>query len=149
MDDAVTIEKYNKFIKELLHGERWEIRAEAARNIGLIADGRATNILIKALEREDEDYTVINRIIEAMGRIKDVKATKFIINFLKTELEKEILDKKRLFIIIESLMKIGDKRALTHLGILHGSCEEDDIRSLTEEALNCIDPNWMANIKKT
>ena len=50
--------------------------------------------------------------------------------------------------IIESLMKIGDKRALTHLGILLNSCEED-IRTRTEEAFNCIDPTWKEKIKKT
>jgi hypothetical protein len=72
-----------------------------------------------------------------------------IIDFLKEELEKpeDHQDKTRLFIIIESLMKIGDKRALEHLGILLDSCH-NDIRKLTEEAFECIDPNWKMNIKE-
>ena len=138
---------YNELIKLLFHDEKWEVRAEAARQIGLISDGRATNILYKALNKEKDDV-VINRIIEAMGRIKDAKATEPIIEFLKRELEKEVPDKQRLFVIVESLMRIGDKRALTQLGILYESCEED-IKKLTEEAFSCIDPNWKENIQKT
>ena len=83
-----------------------------------------------------------------MGEIKDPKATMLIVNFLKQELEKpeEDQNKTRLFIVIESLMKIGDKRALEHLGILLDSCHSD-IRKLTEEAFECIDPKWKLNIK--
>ncbi len=137
---------YNELIKLLFNDEKWEIRAEAARQIGIKSDGRATNLLYKALNKEKDDL-VINRIIEAMGRIKDAKATMQIVDFLKKELEKESPDKQRLFVIIESLMKIGDKRALTHLGILYETCE-GDIKKLTEEAFSCIDPNWKENIKK-
>ena len=138
---------YNDLIKLLFHDENWEVRAEAARQIGLKSDGRATNILYKALNKEKDDV-VINRIIEAMGRIKNANATMPIIEFLKKELEKENPDKQRLFVIVESLMRLGDKRALTHLGILYESCE-GDIKKLTEEAFNCIDPNWKENIQKT
>jgi hypothetical protein len=44
-------------------------------------------------------------------------------------------------------MAIGDKRALTHLGILMDSCHED-IQKRTEEAFNCIDPHWKENLKQ-
>jgi HEAT repeat protein len=137
---------YNELIKFLFNDEKWEVRAEAARQIGLTSDARATNLLYKALNKE-KDEVVINRIIEAMGRIKDAKATMPIVEFLKKELEKEIHDKQRLFVIVESLMKIGDKRALTQLGILYESCE-GDIKKLTEEAFSCIDSNWKVNIQK-
>jgi len=43
------------------------------------------------------------------------------------------------------LMKIGDKRALEHLGLLSRSCESD-LKKLTEEAIECIDPNWKENL---
>jgi HEAT repeat protein len=122
-------------------------RVSAAITLGHLKEGRATNLLIKALKSE-KDPVVINRIIETMGEIKDAKATIGIIDFLKLELQKpeNEQDKSRLFIIIESLMKIGDKRALKHLGILLDSCHSD-IRKLTEEAFECIDPNWKRNLK--
>ncbi|MFX1393833.1 MAG: HEAT repeat domain-containing protein [Promethearchaeota archaeon] len=139
---------FNMAIKNLFHGESWEQRAEAATELGKLKEARATNLLTKALKSE-KDPVVINRIIEAMGKIKDPKATMIIIDFLKQELElpEERQNKKRLFVIIESLMKIGDKRALEHLGVLLNSCESD-IRSLTENAFECIDINWRNNIKK-
>jgi HEAT repeat protein len=138
---------YNELIKLLFQDEKWEVRAESARQIGLTSDGRAANLLYKALNQEKDDV-VINRIIEAMGRIKNAKATMPIVEFLKRELEKEEPDKQRLFVIVESLMKIGDKRALTQLGILYESCE-GDIKKLTEEAFSCINPSWKENIQKT
>ena len=69
-----------------------------------------------------------------------------IVEFLKNELQKEHPDKKRLFAIVESLMKISDKRALHDLGLLYDSCEAD-IKEVTEEALRCIDVNWKENLK--
>jgi len=135
---------YNKVVETLLRSDKWEERAEAARNIGLHSDGRATHILTKVLKRE-KDSVVISRIIEAMGRIRDPKATMSIIEILKQETIKQNPDRKLLFVIIESLMKIGDKRALEDLGILHNSCDAN-IQELTEQAFECIDPNWKQNI---
>jgi len=148
MDQKTQNEVFNKYIKQLFEGSSWKERAIAAQNIGNLREGRATNLLARALKSEN-DPVVINRIIEAMGEIRDPKATMLIINFLKKELEKpeESQDKTRLFIIIESLMKIGDKRALKHLGILLESCHSD-IRQLTEEAFECIDPFWKENVEK-
>ena len=141
--------EFDAAIKNLFHGKSWNERADAARQLGKFKDARATNILVRALNSEKDDV-VINRIIEAMGKIKDAKATKLIIDFLKRELEfpEEKQNKKRLFVIIESLMKIGDKRALEHLGILLNSCHSD-IRELTEQAFECIDSSWKVNIKNT
>jgi HEAT repeat protein len=140
-------EEFNQAVRNLFHGETME-RASAARKLGHFKLGRATNLLIKAIKNE-KDPVVINRIIEAMGEIKDAKATLSIIDYLKNEVEKpeKEQDKNRLFLIIESLMKIGDKRALEHLGILLNTCNHE-IKALTEEALECIDPNWKNNIKK-
>jgi HEAT repeat protein len=132
-------------MKNLFNGEIM-VRASAARQIGHLKDGRATNLLIKALKSE-KDPIVINRIIEAMGEIKNTKATLAIVEILKKELDKQDSeqDKSLLFLVVESLMKIGDKRALEHLGLLMESCE-GDIKKLTEEALECIDPNWKENL---
>ena len=126
--------------KQLYYQWNWNIL-----KIGHLKDGKATNLLVRALKSE-KDPIVINSIIEAFGRIKNPKATMPIIEFLKKELENDDPDKTRLFVIIESLMKIGDKRALTHLGLLHKSCEAD-IKTITEEALECIDPMWKENLK--
>ncbi|MFX1409710.1 MAG: HEAT repeat domain-containing protein [Promethearchaeota archaeon] len=148
MDHKTRNEELNKFISRLFNSVEWEERAKAAKSLGRLKDARVTNLLARALKTE-RDPVVVNRIIEAMGEIRDPKATVLIINFLKQELEKseEDQDKTRLFVIIESLMKIGDKRALDHLGILLESCHSD-IRELTEEAFECIDPDWKENLKK-
>ena len=147
MDQKTRNEAFNSYVKNLFNSSRWKERAFAAKNLGQLKEGRATNILARALKSEKDDV-VINRIIEAMGEIKDPKATMLIVNFLIQELERpeEDQNKTRLFIVIESLMKIGDKRALEHLGILLDSCHSD-IRKLTEEAFECIDPKWKLNIK--
>jgi len=125
MDSNSQDNEYNLAVKNLFHGKIME-RATAARQIGHFKEGRATNLLVRALNSE-EDPIVINRIIEAMGEIKDAKATMVIVELLKRELEKHDSeqDKSLLFLIVESLMKIGDKRALEHLGILLTSCESD------------------------
>jgi len=148
MDQKNRNEAFNKHIKKLFDDSSWKNRAIAAQKLGQLKEGRATNLLARALKSE-KDEVVINRIIEAMGEIEDAKATMLIVEILKKELEKseEEQDKTRLFIIIESLMKIGDKRALEHLGILLNSCH-NDIRKLTEEAFECIDPNWKQKLQE-
>lgn len=147
MDHKTRNEAFNGYIRKLFNSSSFKERAIAAQNLGKLKEGRAINMLAKALKTE-KDEVVINRIIEAMGEIGDPKATMLIIEFLKQEIQKseEEQNKTRLFIIIESLMKIGDKRALEHLGLLLDSCHSD-IRKLTEEAFECIDPEWKLNIK--
>ena len=146
MDHKTRNGAFNSYVKKLFESSSWKDRAIAAQKLGQLKEGRATNMLARALKSE-KDAVAINRIIEAMGEIGDPKATMLIIDLLKEEIEKpeEDQDKTRLFVIIESLMKIGDKRALEHLGILLDSCHSD-IRKLTEEAFECIDPNWKLNI---
>ncbi len=147
MDYKTQNEEFNSAMKNLFHAEKWEERAVAAKNLGKLKDGRAINLMARALKSE-KDLVVINRIIEAMGNIKDARATMLIVEFLIKELDlpEEEQNKNRLFVIIESLMKIGDKRALKHLGILLDSCHSD-IKKLTEEAFECIDPDWKENLK--
>jgi len=148
MDEDTQKDEFNEAIQKLFHGEIME-RAAAARKLGHLKEGRAVNLLIKALNKEN-DAVVINRIIEAMGEIRNAKSTLSILKILSEELEKpeENQDKTKLFLIIDSLMKIGDKRALQHLGILLDSCDAD-IRERTEKAFECIDVNWRENIKKS
>jgi len=147
MDPESQNEDFNEAMNKLFHGNTME-RATGARTLGHLKEGRAVNLLIKALNKE-QDSVVINRIIEALGEIKHPKATQPILDVLIKELGKpeDSQDKALLFIIIESLMEIGDKRALQHLGLLLDSCHAD-IRKRTEEAFECIDINWRENIKK-
>jgi len=99
---------FNNLIKQLFHEKETEKRAEAARQLGFLKDGRAVNLLCRALNIEDEPM-VVNRIIEALGQIADGRATLRIIEKLKEEIEKpEIeMDKlKRLTTNCENLPKM-------------------------------------------
>ncbi len=138
--------KYNSLIRQLFHGEDWQQRAEAARQLGFMKDARAVNIICKAL-RTEQDHSVINRIIEALGRIGDGKATLRIIEKLKEELDKSHIDKSRIRYIIESLTNINDKRALVYIGQFLNS-PDDELKNLAQQAFDTIEPDWRNIIKK-
>ncbi len=133
-------ENYNSLIKQLFHAKEWENRADAARQLGLLKDGRAVNLLCRALKSE-KDSSVIIRIIEALGRIGNAKATLRIVERLKMEMDKDEYDKRTVFIIIESLMRIKDKRALPYLSKFLTS-KFEEIRQLTVRAFDEIEPRW-------
>lgn len=138
--------EFNALIKQLFHDNEWQKRAEAARKLGLLKDGRATNLMCRAL-RIERDHVVINKLIEALGRIGDPRATLRIIEKFKEEQEKTEIDKFRIIYIIESLIKLKDKRALPYLGPLIDSTD-NDIKKLAIEAFNVIEPNWKEIIKE-
>ena len=132
--------KFNSLIKQLFHDEKWQNRAEAARELGLLKEGRAVNLLCRALESE-KDYMVISRIIEALGRIGNGKATLKIIEKLEEEQKKVEIDKYRIIFIIESLIKIKDKRALGYIGA-YLKASDEKIQGLAQRAFDIIEPNW-------
>ncbi|UCD02195.1 MAG: HEAT repeat domain-containing protein [Promethearchaeota archaeon] len=138
--------EFNNLIRQLFHDNDWHKRAEAARQLGLLEDGRATNLLCRAL-RSEKDHIVVNKIIEALGRIKDGRATLRIVERLKEELDKYEPDKYRIIYIIESLTKIRDKRALEFLGPFLDSSDKE-LKSLTQNAFDTIEPNWKEIIKR-
>ncbi|MFX1504427.1 MAG: HEAT repeat domain-containing protein [Promethearchaeota archaeon] len=138
--------EFNALIKQLFHDNDWQKRAEAARQLGLLKDGRATNLLCRAL-RSEKDHMAVNKIIEALGRIGDGRATLRIVEKLKEEQEKNEIDKFRIIYIVESLTKIKDKRALVYLGPLLESTD-DEIRNLTLQAFDIIEPSWKEIIKR-
>ncbi|UCC21071.1 MAG: HEAT repeat domain-containing protein [Promethearchaeota archaeon] len=138
--------EFNALIKQLFHDKDWQKRAEAARNLGLLKDGRATNLLCRAL-RSEKDHIVINKIIEALGRIGDGRATLRIVEKFKEEQEKDEIDKFRIIFIIESLTRIRDKRALVYLGSLLESSDEE-IRNLTVKAFDVIEPKWKEIVER-
>ncbi|MHA2324543.1 MAG: HEAT repeat domain-containing protein, partial [Promethearchaeota archaeon] len=116
--------KYNSLIKQIFHDKDWQKRAEAARGLGIMKDGRSVNLLCRAL-RSEKDHLVINRIIEALGRIGDGRATLRIIEKLREESNESEIDKYRIIYIIESLKNIKDKRALEYLGLFLNSSDEE------------------------
>ncbi|NVM34665.1 MAG: HEAT repeat domain-containing protein [Candidatus Lokiarchaeota archaeon] len=138
--------EFNALIKQLFHDNDWQKRAEAARQLGMLKEGRATNLMCRAL-RSENDYIVINKIIEALGRIGDGRATLRIIEKLKEEQEKNEIDKFRIIYILESLIKLKDKRALSYLGPLLDSSDEN-IKNLALKAFDVIEPNWKEIIER-
>jgi len=139
---------FNLLIKRVFHDKESDKRAEAARQLGFLQDGRAVNLLCRALKSEN-DPIVINRIIEALGRIEDGRATLRIIEKLEEEIKKpEIeLDKLRVIFCIESLTRIKDKRALESLSYFLTFSDEKLVQ-LAEDAFNVIIPNWRQIIEK-
>jgi HEAT repeat protein len=138
--------KFNSLIKQLFHDDDWQKRADAARELGIMKEGRSVNLLCRAL-RTEEDHLVINRIIEALGKIGDGRATLRIIEKLKEELNVSEIDKYRIIYIIEALKKIKDKRALEYIGPFL-SYSDEEVKNLAQEAFDIIEPNWKEIIKR-
>jgi HEAT repeat protein len=137
---------FNQLIRQLFHEEDWQKRAEAARRIGLLKDARVSNMLWRAIKSEKQ-YMVINRIIEAMGKIGDPKLTLSILDILKEELKKREIDKFRITYILESLLAIKDKRALPYIGTFLTSSDEE-LKKLAQDTFDAIEPNWREIIKE-
>ncbi|MFW9896651.1 MAG: HEAT repeat domain-containing protein [Candidatus Thorarchaeota archaeon] len=138
--------KYNSLINQLFHDEDWQQRAEAARELGIMREGRAVNLLCRAL-RAEKEYLVINRIIEALGKIRDGRATLRIIEKLTEELDKPDLNKFRIIYILEALKRIKDKRALEYVGFFLDATN-DTLRDLAKEVFDEIEPDWQNIIKR-
>lgn len=137
---------FNALIRDMFHAEEWKDRAEAVRNLGFMQDGRAVNLMVKALKKEEE-FNVVNRLIEALGRIGSPKATKAILEKLKSEQGKDHPNKYRIITIIESLMRIKDKRSLAYIGYFLNS-QDEDIQELAKQAFDTIEPNWRNILEK-
>lgn len=138
--------EYNEILNQLFVNESWKKRAEAAQKLGFMRDRRAVNLLCRAL-RSEKDKIVQNRIIEALGKIGDGRATLRIIEILKEELKNDTIDKFRLIYIIESLINLKDKRALMYIGQFLDS-QDEDLRELTEKAFDLIEPKWRDIVEK-
>ena len=138
--------EFNLLIRQLFHDDDWQKRAEAARRIGLLKDKRASNMLWRAIKSEKE-YMVINKIIEAMGKIGDPKFTITILDILKEEIKRREIDKFRITYILECLSEIKDKRALPYIGHFLTSSDEE-LEKLAQDAFDVIEPNWREIVKK-
>ncbi|MFX1425836.1 MAG: HEAT repeat domain-containing protein [Promethearchaeota archaeon] len=137
--------KFNTLIKQLFHDTDWQKRADAARELGIMKEGRSVNLLCRAL-RSEEDHMVINKIIESLGRIGDGRATLRIIEKLKDEFNSSEPDRFRIIYILEAITKIKDKRALEYIGPFLDS-SDDEIKSIAKDAFDSIEPNWKEIIK--
>jgi HEAT repeat protein len=138
--------KFNTLIKQLFHDGNWQKRADAARELGVMKEGRSVNLLCRAL-RSEQDHLVVNKIIESLGRIGDGRATLRIIEKLKEELNSSEPDKFRIIYILEALKNLKDKRALAFIGAFLDS-SDSDIKNVTLEAFDSIEPDWKEIIKK-
>ena len=118
------------------------------RQLGFLQDRRSVNLLCRALKTE-KDPIVVNRIIEALGRLEDGRATLRIIEKLEVEIKKPETDKDKLRIIfiIESLTRIKDKRALESLSYFLNS-SDDKLLQLCESAFDAIQPNWRQIVER-
>jgi len=139
---------FNESMKKLLHDVDSEKRAESARQIGFLRDARAVNLLCRALKTETSPV-VVNRIIEALGRIGDGRATLSILEKGEIEIKKSEndSDKLRIIYVIESLTRIKDKRALEFISHYLDS-SDDNLLQLAQNAFNTILPNWREIVKR-
>ena len=139
---------FNNLIKQMLHDEDSEKRAESARQVGFLREGRSVNLLCRALKTETNP-NVVNRIIEALGRIGDGRATLSILEKGEIEIKKSEndSDKLRIIYVIESLTRIKDKRALEFISHYLDS-SDDKLLQLAQNAFNTILPNWREIVKR-
>ncbi|TES93634.1 MAG: HEAT repeat domain-containing protein [Promethearchaeota archaeon] len=139
---------FNNLIKQMLHDKDSEKRAESARQVGFLRDGRSVNLLCRALKTETNP-NVVNRIIEALGRIGDGRATLGILEKFEIEMKKSEndSDKLRIIFIIESLTRIKDKRALEFISHYLDS-PDNKLFKLAQNAFDNIQPNWREIVKR-
>ena len=139
---------FNNLIKQMLHDKDPEKRAESARQLGFLRDARSVNLLCRAIKTETNP-TVVNRIIEALGRIGDGRATLDILDKFKVEIKKSEneSDKLRIIFIIESLTRIKDKRGFEFISHYLDS-PDDKIFKLAQNAFDIIQPNWREIVKR-
>ncbi len=139
---------FNNLIKQMLHDKDPEKRAESARQVGFLRDARSVNLLCHALKIETNPV-VVNRIIEALGRIGDGRATLGILEKFEIEMKKpeNNSDKLRIIFIIESLTRIKDKRALEFISHYLDS-PDDELFKLAQNAFDTIQPNWREIVRR-
>ncbi len=101
--------------------------------------------MCRALKIEKDKF-ICNKIIEALGRIADPKATMIICQYLSNQLKEYDVDKFTIIYIIESLTRLKDKRALVYIGPFLTS-EDRDIKKIAQEAFDTIEPNWREIMK--
>ncbi len=132
----------------MLHDKDFEKRAESARQLGFLRDAKSVNLLCRALKTETNS-TVVNRIIETLGRIGDGRATLSILEKFKVEIKKSESesDKLRIIFIIESLTRLKDKRALEFISHYLNS-PDDKLLQLAQNAFDIIEPTWRDIVKR-
>jgi len=123
-------------IQKLQNSHR-NARAQAARELGKIKDGRAVQPLINALK--DKDSYVRGQVVEALGEIKDARAVDSLITTLK--------DEDYLYVrqeTVKALGKMKDGRAvqtlINALNDEYPDVREEAVKALIEIGIPAIEP---------
>ena len=109
------------------------IRIKAIDMLGRTQAKEATPILIQQLFMRDTDIGTKQRILVALGKIADPRATSPIIDFMSRDLDPAVRGNA-----IFALGDIGDRAALPALEALSKETQDPNLRGLTVEAIRKI-----------
>lgn len=109
------------------------IRIKAIDTLGRIQAKEATPILIQQLFMRDTDIGTKQRILVALGKIADPRATSPIVDFMARDLDPAVRGNA-----IFALGDIGDRAALPALEALSKETQDPNLRGLTLEAIRKI-----------
>jgi HEAT repeat protein len=109
------------------------IRIKAIDTLGRIQAKEATPLLIQQLFMRDTDLGTKQRILVALGKIGDPRATNPIIDFMSRDLDPAVRGNA-----IFALGDIGDRAALPSLEALSKETQDPNLRGLALEAIRKI-----------
>src|SRR4030067_3409214 len=120
---------WNKNSSQFLEDDLPEIRIEAIKGIGNLHDTQSVDLLLRCLQN-DKDNVVRKEAIIALGSYKERRVVDSLIGIVKSSYEEKEIRLEAL----ESLVRIGDERAVIHIeGIARNNL--DEFRRETEHAL--------------
>jgi len=121
--------RITEHVIELLDEKSAIVRRYAVEVLIRLEDRRAVAPLAKAA-KDDPDWWVQERAVEALGVFGDERATPVVVNLLqKRELN---------WVCVEALGKLGDARAIPYLGHILSKTDDDDFRLAILDALDSI-----------
>lgn len=109
------------------------IRVKAIDTLGQIKAKEATSLLVQQLFMRDTDLGTKRRILAALGKIGDERATKPIIDFLARDVDPAIRGNA-----IYALGDIGDRSAVPTLESLAKNSDDASLRAVATEAIRRI-----------
>ena len=131
--------KITEHVVELLEDDSDIVRRYAVEVLIRLKDPRSIGPLAQAA-KEDTDWWVQERAIEALGDLGDPRATPVVVNLLR--------DKELHWVCVPALGKLTDPRAVPYLGHLLTSTK-DDFRLAILDALDAIGcPEIIEEVKK-
>ena len=109
------------------------IRVKAIDTLGQVKAKEATPLLVQQLFMRDTDLGTKRRILAALGKIGDDRATKPIIDFLARDVDPAIRGNA-----IYALGDIGDRSAVPTLDAVAKNADDPSLRALATEAIRRI-----------